>query len=1048
MVRVFTLTGAPRSLREHEIDALIAKHWGRSLLVVPTRHEANERAVRIIQSFNLRGAWGPAVVSFEDFVLALLREAGIFPHEIDDIERRLLVTSSIARLHAEEKLSSLQDAALSPGFANHILRVITKLKQAAIDPEGFRALLQQKNRASWLDPVVSEVYEAYQSALHGCDAYDRVGIYWRAHVLLSESRPVFFNRTEHIVFDGFDDFTPSEFRVIEQTARHVETLGIGLACNSNAPSQSDLYSIPLATLKLVRGAFPNVEMQSLEEPPPGTRVEFVTTNLFWRDQPETPRHIDENLLLYSCHDRMHECEWIGREVKSLIIEHNVAPDSIAVAFRRMDGVAPRLRLVLKEFGIPSTFQAPQTLFDSAFARFLLHRLDVPPHWEREAVLEVVASLWGGVDTQRAGAFGYIARMAGVIEGKDEWTAKLEHFIAWLREGHGEQRDAILRRVPEAVAVAEKLVDEIDRLGAWLREFPAEAPRAVYCDALLRGIDALRPELQLGLLPVEIKTFEEEAIRAIIAVLRRMCGWERALNGAAPISLAVFQSELRDVFEGATVACDDANIAGVHVMTADAARYRNFDYLFLGGMNEGEFPAPPATDAVYSDEDWAEIAGAGARIDLRSHQMEREMLLFYHVLGRARVRAHVSWSTTNSDGRPLAQSPFIEDVKGLIDFQKTPVARSASFLPSLVTASSAHDLRNVPQISNDVERAFPDAFTCVAAGLDVETRRNSRAPFDAYDAILTDTELLAQLAEQYGPDRMFSAAQLESYAECPFQFFLQRVLRIEPDESPDEEFDPRTRGRILHEVLQQFHATYHEVPSFAIPLEPGRETMLRICGDVFDRHAQREVSAPRGVVRMERARMQAQLLRYFDFAREEEASWMPSNFEVGFGRAHATANEPLTHPDPFALETDAGTVLLSGRIDRIDVMESRARIIDYKTSLHYQAKDVTEGVSLQLPLYAVALEELLMRGTECSEARLIQPGKRKTSEVLQRSKGKWDDRRAAMLQSIAQAVRGIRTGLFPPMPHNDRCHVCASCHICRYEPWRIERKTSSDEPTDT
>ena len=607
MARVFVLAGGARSAREREIDSLIANHWGRALLVVPTRHEANERAVRIIQSSNLRGAFGPAVVSFEDFVLVLLREANIFPHEIDDLERRSLVTSVIAQLHAEEKLNELREAALSPGFANHILRAITKLKQAAIDPEAFRALLDGRSRASWLDPIVADVYDGYQAALHNCDAYDRVGIYWRAHVLLSETTPKLFERLDHIVFDGFDDFTPSEFRVIEQCAKRVDTLGFGLACNSDAPSQLDLFAIPLKTLGLIRKTFSDLEVQSAPEPSPDTRLAFVTTNLFWRDQPQCPAGVDENLSLVACHDRMHECEWIGREIKSLIVEHRVAPDSIAVVFRRMEGVAPRLRLVFKEFGIPATFHTPQTLMDSTFARHLLHRFDVAPQWEREAVVEVIASLWSGCDIQEAHAFGYLASMAGVIKGRSERTGNLQHFIEWSRDGRGERREAILRRVPEAAGVAQTLLEQLSQLDAWLSDFPAEAARVRYFDALLRGLVALRPESCLDVLPSDLKTFEEEAIRTVIAVVRRMRGWERTFSGEAPVPLATFKSELRDIFAGTNLECNESKVSGVHVMSADAARYRSFDYLFLSGMNEGEFPAPPATDAVYSDEDWADIA---------------------------------------------------------------------------------------------------------------------------------------------------------------------------------------------------------------------------------------------------------------------------------------------------------------------------------------------------------------------------------------------------------------------------------------------------------
>lgn len=1045
MASVFVLAGGAQSAREHELDTLIAKDWGRSLLVVPTRHEANERATRIVRAFHLPGAFGLAVVSFEDFVLALLRDAGIFPHAIDDIERHSLVTSVVAQLHAEGRLSELGEAALLPGFANHILRAITKLKQAAIEPDAFRALLERRGRASWLDPIVANVYDGYQSALHLCDAYDRVGIYWRAHILLAEATPTFFGRIDHIVFDGFDDFTPSEFRVIEQCAKHVDVLGIGLACNLDAPSQNDLYEIPLTTLALIRRTFPTMELRSLQEPAPDSRVEFVSTNLFWRDQPQCPAGIRENLFLQPCHDRMHECEWIGREIKTLLVEQQVAPHSIAVAFRRVEAVAPRLRLVFREFGIPATFHAPQTLMDSAFARHILHRLDVAPHWERDAVVEVFTSPWNGSDPQQAHAFSYLARMAGVIEGKGEWKGGLQHFIEWLRDGRGERRESILRRVPEATHAAVTLHEHLDHLDVWLSEFPAEATRVRYFDVLLRGITVLRPESRIDALPLDVKMLEEESIRTVFAVLRRMRGWERISAGEGRISLATFKSELRDIFAGTKIDRDEPRVSGVQVMSADTARYRKFDYLFLGGMNEGEFPAPPAADAVYSDEDWADLASAGARIDLRSRQMEREMLLLHHVLGRARKRAHLSWNIASSDGRPLAQSPFIEDVKALTDKAAIPLASSTVYLPTLDAASSEHDLRNVPDIHAEAERAFPWAFSCLTAGLDVETRRNSRDSFDQYDGILTDPSLLAQLEETFGGGRLFSAAQLESYVACPFQFLLQRVLRIEPDDAPDKEFDPRTRGRILHEALQQFHALYREVPAPEIPYEVGRETLLRLCGEVFDRHAQREISAPRGVVRMERARMQTQLIRYFEFAREEETLWKPSHFEVGFGRAHATSDEPLTRSDPFALETESGTVLLSGRIDRIDLMEGRARIVDYKTSLPASTKDVAEGVSLQLPLYAVALEEMLMRGVACTEATLVQPGKSKTAEVMQRSKGKWDERRTAMIKSVSRAVAGIRQGLFSPTPHSGQCHICASCRICRYEPWRIERKTSSDEP---
>lgn len=1047
MARVLLFTGGARSGREHAIDTLAAEEWGHSLLIVPTRHEAYERATRIVTAFRLNGAWGHCVVSFEDFVLSLLREGRIFPHLLDDVERRLVIDGAVDRLRAHAEFSSLGGAAGTPGFTNHLLRVVTKLKQAAVEPEAFRAAIACRKRPSWLDPIVAAVYETYQNTLHRTESYDRVGLYWRANVLLREGDAQLPGRVNHVLFDGFDDFTPSEFRVIEQLPRYVDTLVLGLVCDPNIGSQEDLYRIPLETTKQLLASFPQCEQKSFSEPAPTSRIAYVTSNLFWRDRPPKPGPLNENLELHACHDTMHECEWIGRTIKSLVLESSVAPQRIAVVFRRMDNAATRLRIVFKEFGIPVNIHSPIIMLNSSFARFLLRLIDVTGKWDREDVLDVLVSAWAGAPEQYVGAYSMLARAAGVIEGQQEWISSVERLVAWLKDGTGEERERLLRRVPEAVPATSSLLERLRTLAEWLKTVPAKATRSEHIEALLTLVARLQAEKTAQTFADEdMRTFESEAIRTLYGSLRRLRAWEAQLNGTGPIELSEFQAELHRILSETAIPADEEPV-GVAVMSAETARYREFEYLFLAGMNEGEFPSPPAIDAVYSDEDWEDLEKAGAKAERRERQIDREMLLLHHVLGRARQRAWVSWCSTGPDGRPLAPSPFVEDIKGLLGDPLTQPVGSTSFVPLLRDAASPRDLRNA-RCGHDVESSFAEIFAPVRAGLEVEAERNRRAPFGPYDGVLTAPDALARLREIYGPEHTFSAAQLETYSECPFQFFLERILRIEPMESPSTEFDPRTRGRILHEVLQQFHSTYRGVPPHAIPIKEGHATLSRLCQDIFDRRAREEVAAPPGVVRVERARMQAQLTRYFDLAHEEEETWGPGHFEVGFGAAHANSGDALSNPAPFPLETPAGTVLLSGRIDRIDFKDGEARVVDYKTTLYYIAKDVTEGVHLQMPLYAIALQEFLKPGVTCVEALLIQPGKTGRTEVLQKARGKWPERETAMREGVARAVTGIRSGQFPPMPYKAQCQDCASSRVCRYEQRRNERKVEKNGASDT
>lgn len=49
----------------------------------------------------------------------------------------------------------------------------------------------------------------------------------------------------------------------------------------------------------------------------------------------------------------------------------------------------------------------------------------------------------------------------------------------------------------------------------------------------------------------------------------------------------------------------------------------------------------------------------------------------------------------------------------------------------------------------------------------------------------------------------SVTDFRIYLECPYRFYLQRVLRLEATEEPQQELDGRAFGNLLHDVLEQF-----------------------------------------------------------------------------------------------------------------------------------------------------------------------------------------------------------------------------------------------------
>ena len=85
------------------------------------------------------------------------------------------------------------------------------------------------------------------------------------------------------------------------------------------------------------------------------------------------------------------------------------------------------------------------------------------------------------------------------------------------------------------------------------------------------------------------------------------------------------------------------------------------------------------------------------------------------------------------------------------------------------------------------------------------------------------------------------------------------------------------------------------------------------------------------------------------------SLVPTEFEIGFGSGNAAQGRRDG--------VDVGVARLSGKIDRIDTdpsMTARAIIVDYKTSRIPTGKDIREKGELQVPLYLLALREVLGR----------------------------------------------------------------------------------------
>jgi RecB family exonuclease len=253
------------------------------------------------------------------------------------------------------------------------------------------------------------------------------------------------------------------------------------------------------------------------------------------------------------------------------------------------------------------------------------------------------------------------------------------------------------------------------------------------------------------------------------------------------------------------------------------------------------------------------------------------------------------------------------------------------------------------------------FPALAQGATAEARRASDE-FTEYDGLVPEA---GPRLDPRVSGAAVSPTSLETLAGCPFRYFLERGLGLDPIEDaepdPDVWLDPQTRGSIMHAL---YAAIMREIRGRGETPDPARhEARLRALGEEALAAHRALVPPPSdGVFEREARELQNDLALFLKFEAQDCAERRPLGFEVAFGGA--TQGEALGRREPVTIDLGNGLRFsLRGRIDRIDhLADGSYEVVDYKTGRAYLTGGLDArfagGRQLQHALYALAAAELL------------------------------------------------------------------------------------------
>ena len=660
-------------------------------------------------------------------------------------------------------------------------------------------------------------------------------------------------------------------------------------------------------------------------------------------------------------------------------------------------------------------------------------------------------------TVPATAWANLARSARTNGTVPNWKSRLAAYLAQMEPqaevaSGRDDDDPFMRRLRRSVA---ELQEFLERLAGALGNFGKS-----------NGLEWESASTQLKSLMTTyhwaVAEESPEDLRRIDELVDSLVSLKEWGTGFSPEAL---RESIREGLQGQASDRGEPVGAGVYIGPPAGIAGTEYDVMYAVGMVERQFPPRPRAnpwlgqnrpelDRVSSLERYDFVAAVAAA---------REVVLVWPAATAERRSAYPSrWVieaanhlhqreggtnrlthenlTENASAKPwLTVVPSREaGLRNLSDFHMQPADGTEYNLMHLLmhlVAETRSTLIHHQAIATDPR---------MTSALNARNARNGNvlSPWDGQ--LGPDISRVAAIGTRGYP---VSPSALETWATCPYKFFLKRILGIAaPPEEEEDEMSASERGSLVHRILERFVREGNQTDTDLLELA---ETEFAIA----------EVRGVTGYPLL------------WDLAKEDIRaglqSFMTTEAEWLAGAATESSAE-----DSFGSGTDIGEVSVAngdlgeiwfrGKIDRIDVVGDEVRVRDFKTGKPEPYFDgargrkadrtLANGRAMQLPIYVEAARKKYPDpAVQISGSYCFPLADNNTHGVAPYT----EDDRQEFHTPLFAIVDAARRGVFPATPETagdsdqerGNCTYCDFNRLCptrRRQVW--ERRAREDAQT--
>ena len=868
---------------------------------------------------------------------------------------RAFVVRRIAYEHKDE-LEHFSKSIDKQGFLDSLVNLITEFYQYNITPEKLLEAYNGTDKNESLSLKLKDlyiIYSAYRDYIQTAYTVSEEAL----ELLCDRIKDSELIKNSHIFIDMMDYFIPQEYDVIRRLLLHAKSVTVALngafkSLSFGSYSVFDPYFETKRTvnrlLDMAKECKVTVENSLFltESKRHGSHPDFLylQKNYFYTKAQPCPT-APENIHITQANDIDTELDDVCAKISGLVREKGLRYDDIAVIIDSSYHTALKNRF--DAYNIPVFIDSSRPVSQHPLTGFILAALDILCYGiNTKNILKYAKNAFSPVSDEDVCLLeNYVLKhgLDGYAWGKKEWRYGFSS-----AESEGYMR---INAAKNACTDSFKpLTDSIKKNKTYTARYITEK---IYEFLFAVGADKKLEEM--------CKKAEDDG--DLNAFRRHSRIWNElvrifetmVLIDNKESDIAEFSAVLRSGLELCKISIIPPTQDNIIIGDIDRSRLPRIKALFMLGMNEGIIP--PYTDdiGIFGDRERTFLTEKYFEMSADNlHKINLIDMNIYTLLLKPDSSLYLSYTSFDQSGKKAVRSSVISRLLKL--FPKTEIKEAAKALRPSSPEPAFEKMtgrlrayRDGSDISDEIYKTYAWFRESAEYRHKLEMLKTIASDELAKPENTNMTLSRAAAEKLYGLALSGSVSRLEAYANCPFAYFLNYGLHIR--ERDVYEFDAIHLGNVFHSVLEGFSNSlsnskkdWRELKNSEITAEV-EKCVDGLIPEAFNDFIAEDPQFSHTMQRIKKV-MSHSISALCSHVRA--GTFEPAEFEVGFGTGKTLP------PIVFALD-DGKRIILNGKIDRVDILESDGKnyvkIIDYKSgNRDFSREQLYYGMQLQLILY--------------------------------------------------------------------------------------------------